>query len=113
MKARWMPATAAAALLAALSSSPTHAADTDAAAEDRGRALFTGGATPACAICHTLADAGATGAVGPSLDELKPDAARVESVLRKGMGVMPAYTSLSEEDIKALSLYVSHATGGS
>jgi mono/diheme cytochrome c family protein len=75
--------------------------------------LFTGGATPACAICHTLANADATGAVGPSLDELKPDAARVEAVLRKGMGVMPAYTTLSEEDIKTLSTYVSQAAGGS
>lgn len=81
-----------------------------ASLRDRGKALFTGGANPACAICHTLEDAGATGAVGPSLDELKPDAARVEAVLRKGMGVMPAYTALSEEDIKALAEYVSTAT---
>jgi mono/diheme cytochrome c family protein len=88
------------------------AADDDAALRERGKMLFTGGATPACAICHTLEDAGATGAVGPSLDDLKPDAARVEAVLRKGMGAMPAYTTLSDEEVKALSVYVERATHG-
>lgn len=98
-----------AAALTALMSGIVHAADAQAALKERGRMLFTGGANPACAICHTLQDAGATGTVGPSLDDLKPDAARVEAVLRKGMGVMPAYGTLSEEDIKALSTYVSQA----
>ncbi|AOB32646.1 hypothetical protein AKI39_20755 [Bordetella sp. H567] len=107
-----MAARAGAALLVAIPMAAAHAADTDAALKERGRMLFTGGATPACAVCHTLQDAGATGAVGPSLDELKPDAARVEAVLRKGMGVMPAYGTLPEEDIKALSAYVSQAAGG-
>lgn len=98
------------ALAVACAAGPAHGQDARGALRERGKALFTGGATPACAICHTLENAGATGAVGPSLDELKPDAARVEAVLRKGMGVMPAYTALSEEDIKALAEYVSAAT---
>lgn len=106
-------ASAIASLLAALPVSATQGADTDAELRERGRMLFTGGATPACAICHTLADAGASGAIGPSLDELKPGAARVEAVLRKGLGVMPAYSALSDQDIKALSVYVSRAAGGS
>jgi mono/diheme cytochrome c family protein len=108
-----LPARAAAVLLMSCPFVVSHAADTSATVTERGRMLFTGGATPACAICHTLANADAAGAVGPSLDELKPDAARVEAVLRKGMGVMPAYPTLSEEDIKALSTYVSQAAGGS
>ena len=46
-----------------------------------GKKLFTTLAVPACAVCHTLKDAGAEGAVGPVLDELKPDAARVSKAL--------------------------------
>ena len=53
------------------------------AQDDEGRKLFNS-LTPSCAICHTLKDAGASGAVGPSLDELKPDAARVAKALRNG-----------------------------
>lgn len=79
---------------------------------DPGRQLFVKDATPACAICHTLADAGASGAIGPSLDELKPDAPRVVSALRTGIGQMPAYPQLSEEQVQALARYVARATGG-
>jgi cytochrome c6 len=78
-----------------------------------GKKLFTGAAVPACAICHTLQDAGSEGAVGPVLDEIKPDAARVANALRNGLGNMPAYkASLSEEQIQALARYVSKASGG-
>ena len=58
---------------------PVHAAD-DAAQLQQGKVLFGQGAVPACALCHALKDAGAEGAVGPSLDELKPDAKRVAYV---------------------------------
>ena len=88
------------------------AAAADAQTE-AGRRLFTGGATPACAICHSLKDAGATGAVGPALDELKPDAARVVAAVKNGIGAMPSYkASLSEEQIQALGRYVAKASGG-
>lgn len=77
-----------------------------------GRKLFSQGATPPCALCHTLRDAGSQGAVGPVLDELRPDAARVANALRNGLGSMPSYKdSLSEAQIQALALYVSHASG--
>lgn len=77
-----------------------------------GKKLFTQLATPACALCHTLRDAGSQGAVGPVLDELRPDAARVENALHNGLGNMPAYKdSLSEAQIQALALYVSRASG--
>lgn len=80
-----------------------------AAADEEGRKLFTS-VTPACALCHTLADAGATGAIGPSLDELKPDRERVVKVLRTGLGQMPAFTHLSEEQVQALARYVEAVT---
>lgn len=76
-----------------------------------GKKLFMT-ATPACAVCHTLKDAGSEGAVGPVLDEIKPNAARVSQALLNGLGSMPSYkTSLSEAQIAALAFYVSRATG--
>jgi cytochrome c6 len=75
---------------------------------EEGRRLFTS-VTPACSVCHALRDAGAEGAVGPSLDELKPDHERVVKALRTGIGQMPAFTHLSEAQIQALARYVSAA----
>ena len=78
----------------------------------RGKALFTDEAVPACAICHTLADAGTEGAIGPDLDELKPTKDVVLKVLKEGMGVMPSFAeTLSPEDMEALATYVDEATG--
>jgi cytochrome c6 len=78
-----------------------------------GRALFLGGATPPCAICHTLKEAGATGSVGPVLDELRPDEERVAAAVRGGIGAMPSFAgSLSDAQIRALARYVAKASGG-
>jgi cytochrome c6 len=102
------------ALLVLLSwlASSAQAAD-DAATLAAGKALFSGGATPPCALCHTLKDAGAAGAVGPVLDELQPDAERVATALRNGIGAMPSYkATLREEQILALARYVAKASGG-
>lgn len=78
----------------------------------RGKALFATAQPMACALCHTMKDAGAEGAIGPVLDELKPNASRVERALKDGIGAMPSFkANLSEADIAALSLYVSKATG--
>jgi sulfite dehydrogenase len=94
--------------LAALAPS-AHASD--AAKLAQGKQLFLQGAVPACAVCHALKDAGAEGAVGPSLDELRPDAERVAKAVRNGIGVMPAYDkTLSAAQIEALALYVATAT---
>ena len=77
-----------------------------------GRLLFKQSAVPACALCHTLKEAEAEGAIGPSLDELKPDAARVAKALRNGIGQMPAYRDkLTEQQIETLSRYVARASG--
>jgi cytochrome c6 len=78
-------------------------------ADEEGRRLFTG-LTPACALCHTLKDAGATGAVGPSLDELRPDRERVVKALRNGVGQMPPFAHLTDAQVQALARYVEAAT---
>ena len=80
-----------------------------AAAQEDGRKLFTS-ITPSCAVCHTLKDADATGTVGPSLDELKPDAARVAKALRTGVGQMPAFPQLTDAQVQALARYIEQAT---
>lgn len=85
----------------------------DAAMLERGKALFLSEATPACAVCHTLADAGAVGAVGPSLDELKPGLDQVRRALIDGVGIMPSFAdTLSEEDMNAVAEYVVSASKG-
>lgn len=95
---------------ALLFGSPAHAAD-ETVQMMQGKVLFTT-AVPACAICHTLKDAGAEGAVGPILDEIKPDFARVVKALRNGLGNMPSYKAiLTEDQIAALAHYVSKASG--
>jgi cytochrome c6 len=84
-----------------------------AGAGDLGREVFTEKATPPCAICHTLEAAGATGEVGPSLDELKPSKSQILEAVRTGVGVMPRYTGLlSEEQIEAVAEFVHKSTGG-
>ncbi|HEY9279982.1 MAG TPA: cytochrome c [Eoetvoesiella sp.] len=85
----------------------------DAVALEKGKVLFTQKAVPACAVCHTMADAGATGAIGPDLDELKPDLAQVKQAMEQGIGAMPSFAAtLSEDDMNAVAAYVVHATGG-
>ena len=98
-------------LAAALASLPAMAAE-DADKMAIGKKLFTAGAVPACALCHTLKDAGSEGAVGPVFDELKPNAARVNKALHDGLGAMPSYkATLTEAQIDALAYYVSRASG--
>jgi mono/diheme cytochrome c family protein len=60
-----------------------------------------------CSSCHTLADAGASGSVGPNLDQLKPNMATVVHQVTNGGGGMPAFKgTLSEEEIKNVAAYV-------
>jgi cytochrome c6 len=79
---------------------------------ETGRKLFTSGTAPSCALCHTLRDAQATGEIGPPLDELKPDEARVLQAMRNGLGVMPPFRDkLSEKDLALLARYVAQVAG--
>jgi cytochrome c6 len=85
---------------------PGEAAGDPAAGEE----VFTGEA--ACASCHTLADAGATGTIGPNLDESMPSAELVVDRVTNGMGAMPSFSdSLSEEQIQDVAAYVSSVAG--
>jgi alcohol dehydrogenase (cytochrome c) len=73
-----------------------------------GRAVFRS----SCASCHTLADAGATGTVGPNLDNLKPSDATVMRQVTNGGGGMPAFGGqLSRTQIADVSRYVSTVAG--
>lgn len=65
-----------------------------------------------CGSCHTLADAGASGTVGPNLDETQPDHELVVDRVTNGQGAMPAFKdSLSAQQIQDVAAYVSEAAG--
>jgi mono/diheme cytochrome c family protein len=66
-----------------------------------------------CAGCHTLADANATGTVGPNLDDAKPDYRLATARVTNGKGVMPSFKGqLSDQQIADVASYVVTATGG-
>jgi mono/diheme cytochrome c family protein len=74
-----------------------------------GKAVF---ASAGCGGCHTLADAGTSGNVGPNLDDAKPDAALVTDRVTNGQGVMPSFKDqLSEKQIADVAAYVSSVAG--
>jgi mono/diheme cytochrome c family protein len=66
-----------------------------------------------CKGCHTLKDAGATGTVGPNLDQAKPPLSLVVERVTKGQGAMPPFKGqLSDKQIADVAAYVVKATGG-
>ncbi len=73
-----------------------------------GKDIFTAN----CGSCHTLADAGTSGTVGPNLDQLKPNEARVQKQVTNGGAVMPAFRgTLTPAQITAVAKYVSSVAG--
>ena len=67
--------------------------------------------TKGCTACHTLADAGATGTVGPNLDEAKPTLGLAVDRLLNGKGAMPSFKSqLSTKQIADVAAYVVRAS---
>lgn len=64
----------------------------------------------ACGSCHALKAAGATGASGPDLDILKPDAQRVLSQIENGGATMPA-NLLSGKKAQEVADYVAQNAG--
>jgi cytochrome c553 len=75
-----------------------------------GKEVFLGAS--ACGGCHTLADAGASGTVGPNLDESQPSAELVVDRVTNGQGGMPSFSStLSEQQIADVAAYVSSVAG--
>jgi cbb3-type cytochrome c oxidase subunit III len=68
--------------------------------------------TTNCGSCHTLADAGTTGNVGPNLDDAKPTRDKVVTQVTNGGGAMPSFKgTLDEQQIQAVADYVSSAAG--
>ena len=69
--------------------------------------------TAGCKSCHTLKDAGASGTVGPNLDEAKPPLELVIDRVTNGKGVMPSFAGqLSSKQIADVAAYVVQATHG-
>ena len=75
-----------------------------------GRELFS----QKCATCHTLADAGAVGRVGPDLDVLAPTEGLTVNAIKagraRGQGQMPAQL-LDGEDAKHVAEYIAEVAG--
>jgi mono/diheme cytochrome c family protein len=75
-----------------------------------GRQVFL---TAGCTGCHTLKDAGATGNVGPNLDQAKPPLSLVVLRVTQGKGQMPSFKGqLSDKKIADVAAYVVTKTGG-
>jgi len=73
-----------------------------------GKTIFTTN----CGSCHTLSDAGTSGAVGPNLDEARPSRETVVDLVTNGRGAMPSFSdSLDQQQIDAVAEYVSGAAG--
>jgi cbb3-type cytochrome c oxidase subunit III len=65
-----------------------------------------------CNSCHTLKSAGATGTVGPNLDQLKPPELKVVTQVTNGGAVMPAFKGrLTRAQIQAVAKFVSSTAG--
>ncbi len=74
-----------------------------------GKAIFQ---SKGCASCHTLKAAGASGTVGPNLDQKKPPKALVVERVTNGRRAMPSFKGqLSQAQIDAVATYVSSVAG--
>ncbi len=70
----------------------------------KGRQLFTDNG---CNACHTLADANAAVAVGPSFDgNAALDKGHAVAVITNGQGPMPSFSWMGDEDIDLVAAYI-------
>jgi mono/diheme cytochrome c family protein len=77
---------------------------------DAGEPIFT---SAGCNGCHTMEAAGATGNVGPNLDQLAPELEAIQTQVINGGGGMPPYKGqLSDKEIADVSQYVYESTHG-
>ena len=75
-----------------------------------GKAIFLGAS--GCTGCHTLADAGSTGTVGPNLDDAQPSFELAYDRVTNGQGGMPSFgTSLTDQQRADVAAYVSSVAG--
>jgi mono/diheme cytochrome c family protein len=74
-----------------------------------GKAVF---AKAGCGSCHTLVAAGATGTVGPNLNQAHPDYRLATTRVTFGKGVMPSFKGqLSDKQIADVASFVVKSTG--
>ncbi len=110
----WMPAVGALGVLAlALVLRPDgeeNALPPDEASRARGKVVFV---SAGCGTCHALADAEATGNIGPSFDGSPPSRSLVVERVTNGQGGMPSFSArLSEGEIADVAAYVSAVAAG-
>ena len=75
-----------------------------------GKEVFLG--VGGCGSCHTLADAGTSGTIGPNLDDAQPSLELALDRVTNGQGAMPSFSGqLTEQQIADVAAYVSSATG--
>jgi cbb3-type cytochrome c oxidase subunit III len=87
--------------------------------KDTGALAAAGGGTDGksmfktnCGSCHTLSDAGTSGKVGPNLDTIGDDMARIVQQINNGGGGMPAFKgTLTPAQITMIAKYVSSQDG--
>jgi cytochrome c6 len=71
-----------------------------------GKAIFVGAG--GCGSCHTLADAGTSGTIGPNLDDSQPSFELAVDRVTNGSGAMPSFEDqLTEQQIADVAAYVS------
>ena len=97
----------------AATTEPTETTGTETEAEGDAAAGESVFASNGCGSCHVLEAAGASGAVGPNLDESQPDHELVVDRVTNGAGAMPAFgDQLSETEIQNVAAYVVASTSG-
>jgi len=75
-----------------------------------GKEIFLGAS--GCTGCHTLADAGSSGTVGPNLDDAMPSFDLAFDRVTNGQGGMPSFgTSLTDQQRADVAAYVSSVAG--
>ena len=75
-----------------------------------GKEIFLG--PSGCTGCHTLADAGSSGNVGPNLDDAQPSFDLAYDRVTNGQGGMPSFgTSLTDQQRADVAEYVSSVAG--
>jgi uncharacterized membrane protein len=107
----WIPAVVAVAGVAlALAIKPDDESSAQTPADvAAGRQVF---ASAGCGGCHTLADAGASGKVGPNLDAATPSRSLVLERVRDGKGKMASFRSrLTDPEMQDVAAYVASVSG--
>ena len=99
---------AVAAYVASVAGKPGAAKPPSGGQATSGKDIFTTN----CGGCHTLADAGTTGTVGPNLDQAKPPKSLVVTRVTNGKSPMPPFKGvLTDAQIQAVADYVSSVAG--